>query len=148
MRQATLLGQGLYYLATGIWPIVHISSFMRVSGPKRDIWLVKTVGVLVTVIGAALVLASLRRRPGAEVEVLAGGSAAGLSAIGAVYALKRTISPVYLLDVGAEVLVLAGLVFARLRRPSPPNHQVQQYSRLAAADLARQYRPGPTVPAL
>ena len=42
--------QGAYFLATGIWPLLHLASFMRVTGPKTDRWLVKTVGALVAVL--------------------------------------------------------------------------------------------------
>lgn len=38
--------QGLYYSISGIWPLLSIDTFMAVTGPKTDIWLVKTVGVL------------------------------------------------------------------------------------------------------
>jgi hypothetical protein len=39
--------QGVYYLLTGVWPLPSIGSFQRVTGPKTDLWLVRTVGVLV-----------------------------------------------------------------------------------------------------
>lgn len=29
--------QGTFYLATGIWPLVHIESFVAVTGPKTDL---------------------------------------------------------------------------------------------------------------
>ena len=32
-----LLGlQGLYYLATGVWPLVSLDTFMQVTGPKTE----------------------------------------------------------------------------------------------------------------
>ncbi|VTR52312.1 Uncharacterised protein [Sphingobacterium thalpophilum] len=43
--------QGIYYCLTGIWPVIHISSFMAVTGPKTDLWLVKMVGLLSLAIG-------------------------------------------------------------------------------------------------
>ncbi len=43
--------QGIYYVATGLWPILNMRSFEMVTGPKRDKWLVKTVGALITAIG-------------------------------------------------------------------------------------------------
>ena len=55
--------QGVFYLATGIWPLLDIVRFQLVTGPKTDLWLVRTVGVLVTVVGAVLLLAG-RRPPG------------------------------------------------------------------------------------
>src|SRR5215212_885809 len=49
--------QAIYYLVTGLWPFVSIRTFEAISGPKRDDWLVKTVGALVSSIGAALLRA-------------------------------------------------------------------------------------------
>jgi hypothetical protein len=34
---------------TGLWPLVSIGTFQQVTGPKTDLWLVKTVGVLIAV---------------------------------------------------------------------------------------------------
>jgi hypothetical protein len=101
------LVQGGFYALSGSWPLVHLRSFERVTGPKTDDWLVKTVGVLVTVIGVALGLAGWRRRVTPEVAVVAAGSAAGLAAIDLVYVGRRRISPVYLLDALAEALLVA-----------------------------------------
>lgn len=100
--------QGLFYLVTGIWPLVHIRSFVWVTGPKTDLWLVKTAGVLITVAGMVLSLAAFRRQPAPEIPLLATGSAAGLTGIDLVYVAKKRISPVYLLDALVEV-VLIGL---------------------------------------
>ncbi|HEX6434539.1 MAG TPA: hypothetical protein VFZ87_09860 [Gemmatimonadales bacterium] len=95
--------QGLFYLATGVWPLLDIVSFQVVTGPKIDLWLVRTVGVLVTVIGAVLVAASRNRRVTAEIVMLAVGSALGLAAIDLRYALAGRISAVYLADAAVEI---------------------------------------------
>jgi hypothetical protein len=42
---------------------LNIRSFQAVTGPKTDLWLVQTVGVLVTVIGLTLCLATFRKSP-------------------------------------------------------------------------------------
>ena len=99
---ALALIQGLFYVATGLWALVDLNSFMAVTGPKTDLWLVKTVGVLVTVIGAVLLLAWRRSQVGAEVVLLAAGSALSLAAIDVIYVSNRTIAPIYLLDAVAE----------------------------------------------
>ena len=96
-------GQAVYYALTGLWAIVSIGTFQKVTGPKVDIWLVKTVGVLIIVIGAVLGLAGKRGEPVPEVPLLAVGSAAGLAAIDVIYVAKKRIRPVYLLDALAEV---------------------------------------------
>jgi hypothetical protein len=106
---AVWLGHSLFYLITGLWPLLHKRSFQAVTGPKIDWWLVKTVGTLIAVIGAALGLAWLRRdsddpTPRPETVLLAAGSAVGLAAIDVGYAgLRRRIRPVYLLDAIAEL---------------------------------------------
>ncbi|HKP51718.1 MAG TPA: hypothetical protein VJ183_03605 [Chloroflexia bacterium] len=107
LSQLTALGQGAYYALTGIWAIVHIKSFQKVTGPKTDIWLVKTVGALVIAIGAALGMAGLRRNETAEIAVLGTGSAAALGAIDVVYVARKSISPIYLLDAIAEAGIIA-----------------------------------------
>ena len=102
--------QAIFYIVTGVWPFVSICSFEAVTGPKVDRWLVKTVGVLVAVIGSALALASRRRQLAPEVVLVAAGSAAALATIDSVYVAKRRISPVYLLDAIAEIALVAGWV--------------------------------------
>ena len=99
--------QGLYYLATGVWPLLSMRSFEAVTGPKVDRWLVNTVGVLVSVIGVTLVLAGRRERVTQEPAVLAGGSAAALAAIDTVYATRGRISKIYLLDALLEIAIVA-----------------------------------------
>ncbi len=37
-------GQGLYYTVSGLWPLISLRTFTLVTGPKVDLWLVKTVG--------------------------------------------------------------------------------------------------------
>ncbi len=109
--RALALGQAVYFAVTGVWPLVSMRTFEAVTGPKTDHWLVRTVGILVTVIGAVLGLAGWRRRVPPETAVLAVGSAAGLAAIDVVYVAKGRISPIYLLDALAEaVLIVAWLV--------------------------------------
>lgn len=110
------IAQGLYYLVTGIWPMVSIRTFEMVTGPKTDVWLVKTVGVLAAVIGGVLESAGRRRRITREIHMLGVASAAGFGVIDVVYVLKRRISPVYLLDAVAEVALIGVWARAWLRR--------------------------------
>jgi energy-converting hydrogenase Eha subunit E len=99
--------QGLYYTATGLWPLVSMKTFERVTGPKHDDWLVKTVGLLITAVGVTLIHAGRRPRIHQEIRVLAALSAAALAAVDVVYVSRRRISPVYLLDAIPEIVLLA-----------------------------------------
>ena len=98
--------QAAYYAATGVWPLLDIESFERVTGPKTDRWLVRTVGALVTVIGASLSLAARDDPARGETVVVAAGSALALGTIDAVYVAKRRISPIYLVDALAQAALL------------------------------------------
>ena len=107
--------QGGYYLLTAVWALVSPGTFQRVTGPKQDYWLVRTVAVLVGVIGAVLAMAGLRRQTTREVPVLAIGSAAGLATIDVAYASQGRISKIYLLDAIAEMALVAAWAFVRRR---------------------------------
>jgi hypothetical protein len=115
-RVGLALGQGVFYLATGVWPLVSFRTFERVTGPKTDRWLVKTVGVLVTVIGMVLLVAGRRRQVSDEVVLLAVGSAAGLASIDTIYRLRGRIATVYLLDALVELVLVGGWLRAGWRQ--------------------------------
>jgi hypothetical protein len=108
-----LIVQAGYYGITGVWPIASIRSFERVTGPKREHWLVRTVGALVCAIAASLAVGARSADPGPATEVLAGGSALALGTIDVVYVARGRISPVYLADAAAQGALLAGLARAR-----------------------------------
>lgn len=102
--------QGVFYFVTGIWPLVHMSSFVAVTGPKTDLWLVRTVGGLLSVIGVALWSAGRRRRVTRELGFVGAGSAAVLIVIDVVYVTKEVISSIYLLDAAVEVGIVAAWI--------------------------------------
>ena len=102
--------QGAYFAMTAVWPLIDIRSFQRVTGPKTDLWLVRTVAGLLMVIGAALLIGA---RPGAggpeaALVVLGMGSAATLMVVDLVYVRRGTIPRIYLADAAAELLLIAG----------------------------------------
>ena len=107
--------QGVFYVLTGIWPLIDSVGFQLVTGPKTDVWLVKTVGILVAVIGAVLLQAARRRSVSDEVVLLAVGSALGLAAIDLTYSLRGRISSIYLADAAVEIGLAALWLIARRR---------------------------------
>ena len=105
LRLLALL-QGIYYAASGLWPLLHMPSFLAVTGPKQDVWLVNTVGVLVCVIAGVLLFAAVRRAVVPEVRLLGAGSAAALASIEFYYGMTGKIWPVYLLDGVLELILV------------------------------------------
>lgn len=125
-RSLLSIAHGIFYLVTGVWPLLDLRTFQAVTGPKTDRWLVKTVGVLIAVVGSVLVLAGLRREETDEIPVLAIGSAAGLAAIDGIYVARRRISPIYLLDAAAEIALVAAWVGARFLDRSTTTEETQE----------------------
>jgi len=112
--------QGLLYFVTGIWPLVHLRSFIWVTGPKTDLWLVQTVGALLAAIGFVLWRAGQRNRVAAEVAMLGAGIAGVLATCDIVFVTGHVIGPIYLLDAAAELLIVgAWAACAALSRKSP-----------------------------
>jgi hypothetical protein len=117
---ALLLGaQGTYYLLTGLWPMVSMNAFQRVTGPKTDNlptglggdhWLVLTVAVLVVAISLSLLAAAREQRASPPLMILAIAAALGLAAIDLVFVSRGVISSIYLLDAAAEAIFVAGWV--------------------------------------
>jgi hypothetical protein len=114
-----LIVQGVYYLLTGIWPLVSIRTFEAVTGPKTDDWLVQTVGVLAATIGATLLVGSRRQPPNRETLTLAMLSIFSFAAVDVVFVARGIISPIYLVDAALQAVFLAGYVLAGLlQRPT------------------------------
>lgn len=82
-------------------------SFLAVTGPKTDLWLVKTVAALIAAIGLTLLLAAGRSNFPPEVATLAVTSAVALLAVDLNYVAKKVIPPIYLADAAAECALLA-----------------------------------------
>ena len=111
--------QTAYYLPTGIWPLVPyvgIRTFEWFTGPKTDRWLVQTVAALVGVIGMVIGLARARNRITPEIEILAVGSALSLTTVDVVFVARRRISPIYLLDALANLIIVANWLAGRRSR--------------------------------
>jgi hypothetical protein len=110
--------QGLYYLLGGLWPLLSLDTFMQVTGPKTDIWLVHIVGLLLTVSGAVLLLSAVRRRVDLETALLAAGYAAALAGAEIMYLLKGTLPPIYLLDTLFEAAFILGWILNGKSKPA------------------------------
>lgn len=91
--------QGWFYIATGIWPVIHMNSFEQLTGRKTDKWLVKTVGLMITASG---LIFWLYREEKAAVT-LAILNALFLAGIDIYYSWRKVIRKIYLLDAVVEL---------------------------------------------
>lgn len=98
--------QGWYYLATGVWPLVHIESFVWVSGWKYDWWLVKMVGALAAAISISLLVGLFKKEYTASLFTLSVTSAVVFLAVDVYYYFTGILSGVYLIDAAGELIFI------------------------------------------
>ena len=109
--RVTLWIQTLYYFITAAWALVDIKSFMEITGPKTDIWLVKTVSVLLLAISFCFLAHLFIKANPWPAIILAACCCIFLAFIDFYYAGKQTISAVYFLDGIAQILLLLAWLF-------------------------------------
>lgn len=83
---------------------------MAVTGPKNDIWLVQTVGVMIIAVGLSLLAAARTKSHHLPTKVLGLSAALGLMLIDVVFYLKGVIPAIYLADAVAELLLILAWV--------------------------------------
>ena len=106
---------GAFNLTAGLWPLAHYRSFVRVTGPKADKWLVQTVAGLAVAIGYTMVRAGSSPEGKAAARRLGVGAALAFGAVDAVYGSKGRIGRVYLVDLAMELAWLAAWASAGRR---------------------------------
>ena len=113
--RALAVAHGTYYLLAGIWPLVSIGTFQAVTGDKTDLWLVKTVALLIVVVGASIVTSARHRYLDDETLVLAIGSALALGTVDVFYSMTGVISKVYLYEAPVEAILVGAWLILRAR---------------------------------
>jgi hypothetical protein len=98
---------GLFNVAGGVWPLVHLRSFEAVLGPKVDRWLVYTVAGLMVSVGSAQLCATADAASIRQARRAGVGCAVTLGAVDLVYAPRRRISRMYLVDALLEAAWIA-----------------------------------------
>lgn len=101
--------QGVYYIVTGLWPLVAYGSFEALLGAKTDDGLVRLVALLAVAIGLSLLLRSRRQPLQPQTLLLAVGAATSFASIGFWYAATGRIAALYLADAALEGLFALGV---------------------------------------
>lgn len=104
---------GLFNVAGGLWPLAHLGSFEAVLGPKVDRWLVYTVAGLMASIGSAQLSSTADPPSLKQARRMGIGCAFTLAAVDLVYAPRRRISRMYLVDALAEAAWILAWATAR-----------------------------------
>jgi hypothetical protein len=106
-----LIAQSAYIFITAVWPLVHIQSFMDVTGYKTDVWLVKTVGALLIPIALCLALYIFIHTDKRPALLLGSLTAVAFICIDFYYALNDVISDIYMADGLVEIVFLACWIY-------------------------------------
>ena len=112
--QKVAQSQGLFYLTSGVWPLIHMRSFEFVLGRKNEHWLVRTVSVLLIANGISLLRTESRPAAIGAARRTGLGTATALALIDLSYAGTGRISRMYLVD----ALMEAGWILAWTRVPA------------------------------
>jgi hypothetical protein len=129
MRAATIAkAQGVFWLAAGLWPLVHLPSLEAVTGRKKEKWLVRSIASLMTVVGASLLLAGRRGREGVGRETVAVGvgAALALGTADVVYTACGRIAKTYLFDAVAQAAILCGWAATYSRKPRRDSRELEE----------------------
>jgi hypothetical protein len=103
--------QGSYILLTALWALIDIESFMVVSGPKTDTWLVKTVAILLLPISVCFFSNIFLKVHPLPVMLVAITTSAGLAFIDFYYTANHTIKWVYAIDGILQIIFLMGWIY-------------------------------------
>jgi len=129
---ALALAQGAVFLTLGLWPIFDMRSFEKVTGPKTDYWLVKTVGLLLAATGGGLLYQSAQRKDVPKsLALVAATQALALGGVSSVYSLRGRISKIYLLDAVMESAFVASWIgFQRTSEARKEQHMANNNERM------------------
>ena len=118
LYRVLLWTQGIYTFLTAAWPIIDIESFLFVTGYKTDIWLVKTVSILLLVISIVLLFSTPSfKQVNYQVALLALLVAIGMAYVDFYYSLNKTISKIYMADGFVEIVFVVGWLIVLKKIP-------------------------------
>lgn len=100
--------QGLYYAITGLWPVISSDSFEQVTGPKNSLFLLTVTGLMIAIIGAALLL-SFSKDKTREILFLALATPLAFIIIEVIF--RASIRWVYFIDFAIEIIVFMLVLF-------------------------------------
>jgi hypothetical protein len=94
--------QSVYFFITAVWPLVHIKSFMWVTGYKTDVWLVKTVSAILVPISLTMAFHLLLKTDHRPLLLLGLSTNISFICIDVYYSLTNVISDIYLVDAAIQ----------------------------------------------
>ncbi len=104
--------QGIYYLITALWPLIHRESFELFIGDKPDLFQFYTTALLILVIALSL-LFSIGKKKGKNIVLLSLGTPLAFMLVELWF--RDTISSYFLVDFVIEALFFVSLGYLFLK---------------------------------
>jgi hypothetical protein len=121
-----LLAQGVYYVLTGLWPLVDFHSFARFVALDVIPFQAQAFAAVIIVIGASLIEAA-RREPPSAYPTMLGAAVAGAIAIVSLFWLPRMgVTSGLWIDFAIEVAIAAALVLLYPRAQPEPSRKTRR----------------------
>jgi hypothetical protein len=105
-KRLTIVLQSLYYLFAGLWPLLHMLSFMSESGPKADPWLMQAEGMLIVCIISAFVIDLYTHKAAFSIIFLAVSTSIGFLYIDLMHSFSGEMGGIYLIDASAHLVLM------------------------------------------
>ena len=120
-RRRIVLAQGVYYVLTGLWPIVHFSSFARVVAIHIVPFQAHAFSALIVVIGASLIEAARREPPGSYPTLLGAAVAGAIALVELMWLPRLGAAGGLWLDFLVEIAFVAALLVLYPRAQAEPS---------------------------
>lgn len=117
-RRRVLAGQGVYYILTGLWPLIHFSSFASAVAMQLNPFQVHAFAAVIVVVGGSLLEAARREPPGPFPTLLGAAIAAALSIVSLWWLPRLGEASVLWIDLVLEVALAVALILL-YPRPQP-----------------------------
>ena len=109
-RRWIIMGQGIYYVLLGVWPLVYFDSFADAVGIQLHPFQAQLFGAVLAVVGGALIESARRGPPGSYPVLLAACVAAALALIDLVWLPRLRVISWFWVDLVAELAFAISLI--------------------------------------
>ncbi|MEE9134115.1 MAG: hypothetical protein V3U13_11195 [Gemmatimonadota bacterium] len=117
-RRRVLAGQGVYYILTGLWPLIHFSSFADAVAMQLNPFQSHAFAAVIVVVGGSLLEAARREPPGPFPTLLGAAVAAAISIVSLWWLPRLGEASVLWVDLVLEVALAVALILL-YPRPLP-----------------------------
>jgi hypothetical protein len=116
-RRWVLSGQGGYYVITGLWPLLHFSSFTSVVAFRVNPFQAHVFAAVIIVVGGSLLEAARREPPGRFPTMLGIGVASAIALVSLVWLPRLAVASLLWADLAVEVAFAIALAVLYPRTP-------------------------------